>query len=190
MKEQLSTRNNPVIILGDFNSNWFSKKSVIKRLAEEGSLKVYKPQADNLPTYTSSDSRLDWILISSELEFISYKVLPDKLSDHLMVVAEIQLMDMHEIKLKISETLEELEKSGDIVVTSVAPNVVINKFLDTIGDDISLFLDEDQYGAVLNSLNVLISGVKVDNRDFQTIIGLEKYELQNIFDVLNNQKNK
>lgn len=99
-------------------------------------------------------------------------------------------MDMHEIKLKISETLEELEKSGDIVVTSVAPNVVINKFLDTIGDDISLFLDEDQYGAVLNSLNVLISGVKVDNRDFQTIIGLEKYELQNIFDVLNNQKNK
>jgi len=91
MREQLSTRNNPLIILGDFNSNWFSKKSIIKRLAEEGKLKVYKPQAENLPTYVSSGQRLDWILISSELEFVSYKVLPDKLSDHLMVVAEIQL---------------------------------------------------------------------------------------------------
>lgn len=91
MREMLSTRNNPVIILGDFNSNWFSKKSVVKRLAENGKLHAYKPQADNLPTYTGSGRRLDWILISKELEFISYKVLPNKLSDHLMVVAEIQL---------------------------------------------------------------------------------------------------
>ena len=91
MRELLSSRNNPLIILGDFNSEWFSNKSVIKRLAEKGELKAYKPQADNLPTYAGSGSRLDWILISKELEFISYKVLPDKLSDHLMVVAEIQL---------------------------------------------------------------------------------------------------
>ena len=97
MQEVLSKRNNPLIILGDFNSNWFADKSVVKRLAEKGKLKVYKSQANNLPTYNSG-SRLDWILISKELEFISYKVLPDKLSDHLMVVAEIQLMNMHEIK--------------------------------------------------------------------------------------------
>ena len=91
MREQLSSRNNPLIILGDFNSNWFSKKSVIKRLAENGKLQAYKPLADNLATYPGSGRRLDWILISSELEFVSYKVLPDRLSDHLMVVAEIQL---------------------------------------------------------------------------------------------------
>ncbi|NOR79442.1 MAG: hypothetical protein GQ529_01210 [Methyloprofundus sp.] len=91
MREQLSSRNNPLIILGDFNSNWFSKKSVIKRLAENGKLQAYKPLADNLATYPGSGRRLDWILISSELEFISYKVLPDRLSDHFMVVAEIQL---------------------------------------------------------------------------------------------------
>ena len=97
MREQLSSRNNPVIILGDFNSDWFADKSVVKRLAENGKLKAYKPLADNLSTY-SSGSRLDWILISKELEFISYKVLPDKLSDHLMVVAEIQLMNNHEIE--------------------------------------------------------------------------------------------
>ena len=91
MREVLSKRNNPMIILGDFNSDWFSEKSVVKRLAEKGKLKVYKPQADNLPTYNSRGSRLDWILISSELEFVSYKVLQDTLSDHLAVVAEVQL---------------------------------------------------------------------------------------------------
>ena len=91
MRELLSKRNNPLIILGDFNSEWFSEKSVVKRLAEKGELKVYKPRADNLPTYINSGSRLDWILISSEMEFVSYNVLPDRLSDHLMVVAEIQL---------------------------------------------------------------------------------------------------
>ena len=80
-----------MIILGDFNSDWFSDKSVVKRLAEEGKLKVYNPQADNLHTYNSRGSRLDWILISSELEFVSYKVLQDTLSDHLAVVAEVQL---------------------------------------------------------------------------------------------------
>ena len=90
MRELLSTRNNPLIILGDFNSDWFSEKSVVKMLAEKGELKVYKPLANNLPTY-SSGSRLDWVLISRELEFVSYKVLPDRLSDHLMVVAEIRL---------------------------------------------------------------------------------------------------
>ncbi len=91
MKEVLSKRNNPMIILGDFNSEWFSSRSVVKRLAEEGSLKVYQPQADHLSTYNSRGSRLDWILISNELEFVSYEVLQDTLSDHLAVVAEVQL---------------------------------------------------------------------------------------------------
>jgi hypothetical protein len=35
--------------------------------------------------------RLDWILVSEELAFSSYRTLPDRLSDHLGVVAEIEL---------------------------------------------------------------------------------------------------
>lgn len=93
MKEVLSKRNNPMIILGDFNSEWFSDRSVVKRLAEDGSLKVYQPHADHLSTYKSRESRLDWILISSELEFVSYEVLQDTLSDHLAVVAEVRLSE-------------------------------------------------------------------------------------------------
>jgi hypothetical protein len=34
--------------------------------------------------------RLDWILVSDELEFGGYRTLPDQLSDHLGVVAEIR----------------------------------------------------------------------------------------------------
>ncbi|SMG64813.1 hypothetical protein BMETH_27411371973, partial [methanotrophic bacterial endosymbiont of Bathymodiolus sp.] len=44
----------------------------------KGELQVYKPLADNLSTY-GDNHRLDWILISRELEFIVYQVLPDKL---------------------------------------------------------------------------------------------------------------
>lgn len=91
MRQLVSERQNPLIILGDFNSEWFAEQSVVKKLAEQAKLKVYKPLAENMHTYQSG-SRLDWVLISSELEFVSYKVLADELSDHSVVVAEIQLL--------------------------------------------------------------------------------------------------
>ena len=81
----------PFIILGDFNSDWFSDESVVKELAEKSQLKVYEPRAENLHTYVKRGRRLDWILISNELEFVSYKVLPDVISDHLAVVAEVKV---------------------------------------------------------------------------------------------------
>lgn len=87
----LAVREHPMIILGDFNSEWFSDESVVKALAEEAQLKVYEPHAENMRTYVSRDRRFDWILISSELEFVSYRVLPDVISDHLAVVAEVKV---------------------------------------------------------------------------------------------------
>ena len=89
--DALSKRNNPMIILGDFNSEWFSEESVVQELAKKAQMKVYEPHADNLHTYVKGGKRLDWILISNELEFVSYKVLPDVISDHLAVVAEVRL---------------------------------------------------------------------------------------------------
>lgn len=90
--DALSHRNNPLIIMGDFNSEWFAERSVVKRLAEKVRMKVYEPYADNLPTYIKRGTRLDWILISNELEFVSYQVLPDIISDHLAVIAEVRLI--------------------------------------------------------------------------------------------------
>ena len=92
MAEALSKREHPMIILGDFNSDWFSDESVVRRLAEKAQLKVYEPNADNMRTYVSRDRRFDWILISNELEFVSYNVLPDIISDHLAVVAGVRLI--------------------------------------------------------------------------------------------------
>jgi endonuclease/exonuclease/phosphatase family metal-dependent hydrolase len=92
MANALSNRKNPMIILGDFNSNWFSEASVVKDLAERAGFKVYKPGADNMSTYVSKERRLDWILISNELSFVSYRVLPDVISDHFAVVAEVKYL--------------------------------------------------------------------------------------------------
>jgi len=91
MSEVLAGRDNPAIIMGDFNSDWFADEKVVRALAEQGGLHVYRPEAKDLGTYNSSGRRLDWILISGELEFTHYQVLPDLLSDHLAVVATIGL---------------------------------------------------------------------------------------------------
>ncbi len=90
LSETLSGRGNPMIIMGDFNSDWFANEQVVRALAERTGLHVYRPEAEDLATY-SDTRRFDWILISKQLEFVSFKVLPDVLSDHSAVVAEIAL---------------------------------------------------------------------------------------------------
>ena len=89
----LEGRDNPLIILGDFNSDWLADELVIRALADDNELKGYRPAADDLGTYPSGNKRLDWILISETLAFISYEVLPDVLSDHRAILAEIGLRD-------------------------------------------------------------------------------------------------
>ena len=88
LSETLAGRGNPMIIMGDFNSDWFADEQVVRALAERSGLHVYRPDAGDLATY-SGTKRFDWILISEQLEFVSFNVLPDILSDHSAVVAEI-----------------------------------------------------------------------------------------------------
>jgi endonuclease/exonuclease/phosphatase (EEP) superfamily protein YafD len=85
----LAGRHNPAIIMGDFNSEWLNAESIVELLAERAGLHGYKPLSEGLVTYPSSGRRLDWILISDQFVFSDYKVLPNVLSDHLAVVAEI-----------------------------------------------------------------------------------------------------
>lgn len=87
----LKGRNNPVVILGDFNSDWFSEASIVQSLAEKAGLQVYRPEANDLGTYQEGEKRLDWILISNELEFVEYAVLRTEVSDHYPVYAEIAI---------------------------------------------------------------------------------------------------
>ncbi len=90
LAEALAARANPLIVMGDFNSDWTADEQVVRALAERADLQVYRPDAADLPTYSGS-KRYDWILISRQLEFVSFEVLPDILSDHSAVLAEIRM---------------------------------------------------------------------------------------------------
>ena len=88
--EILENDTNPIVIMGDFNCDWKYSESTLHKLVELLDLKIYKPYDENLITFPANGKRLDWILISQELEFVSHKILPDHISDHLAVVAEIK----------------------------------------------------------------------------------------------------
>ena len=87
--QTLSTRENPLIMLGDFNSEWNEEGSIVRLVAEALDLKVYDPKSNGYITYISSDYRIDWILISNELEFKTFDVLSGRVSDHSAVISEI-----------------------------------------------------------------------------------------------------
>jgi endonuclease/exonuclease/phosphatase family metal-dependent hydrolase len=91
MSATLSDRTHPMIVLGDLNSDWSSTDSVVTELAQRCGMQVYQPLAADLGTYPSSGRRLDWVLISDELEFLRHEVLPHVVSDHHAVVADIGL---------------------------------------------------------------------------------------------------
>ena len=80
----------PVVVAGDFNAQWSKEDSVIRSFADQSGMLVFEPHSASLGTFKSPQSkRLDWILITPDLEFLDYESLPSILSDHLVVVAEI-----------------------------------------------------------------------------------------------------
>ena len=86
---RISTRNRPVIVMGDFNSGW-SEGSPLRELADRLDLRTDSPEAP-LVTFPSAGSRLDWILISKKLRMLRHEVLTDPVSDHRAVLAEVTL---------------------------------------------------------------------------------------------------
>jgi len=89
--EGLRQAPGPLIILGDFNSSWDQQESHVRRLREELDLRVYEPEQAGQGTYKSTEGRrLDWILVSADLDFKAYEVLPEQVSDHLAVYAEVE----------------------------------------------------------------------------------------------------
>lgn len=83
-------RRRPLVVLGDFNCSWSDDGRQLRPLARELGLRAYQPQR-RAPTYPSRRPwrRLDWILVSHELDFAAYRTLPNPVSDHLGVVADL-----------------------------------------------------------------------------------------------------
>jgi endonuclease/exonuclease/phosphatase family metal-dependent hydrolase len=91
----LSRVEGPLIVMGDFNSDWSDNDSPVRRLADKLDLSAYDPERDGLGTYKKrSGKRLDWILVSRQLRFLEYKVLPGIVADHFAVYAEIALQEV------------------------------------------------------------------------------------------------
>ena len=90
MVAHLANIGGPLVLMGDLNSHWEQKSSHVRSLAEALDLQAFLPEQNGLGTYKGAmGKRLDWILISQELAFEAYEVLPDIVADHLAVVAEI-----------------------------------------------------------------------------------------------------
>lgn len=87
----IESRSRPLVVMGDFNTVWRARTRLLQKLAGQFQLSTFKPTSAALVTYPGLDRRLDWIFVSSELAIHSYETLPDTLSDHRAVVAEILL---------------------------------------------------------------------------------------------------
>jgi endonuclease/exonuclease/phosphatase family metal-dependent hydrolase len=88
--EVVRRRPGLVVLLGDFNTGWADTDGVLAEVTEKLSLHAYRPAA-NLVTLPRFNRRVDWILISNRLRFAAYDTLPEVLSDHRAVAAEIAL---------------------------------------------------------------------------------------------------
>ena len=86
MVEVLAGRGRPLVVLGDFNCEW---NEALRGLASQLGLHTVRPAAATFPSQGPA-RRLDWILASRELEFVSYRVVATPLSDHLAVVATLR----------------------------------------------------------------------------------------------------
>lgn len=88
--EALADRKRPLVVLGDLNCCWEREPRSMRLLTEGLGLRAHEPEA-RVPTFPSTRPRrrLDWILISPELEFARYRTLPVPLSDHLGVLADL-----------------------------------------------------------------------------------------------------
>lgn len=91
IKAVLAPRKNSIIIMGDFNSEFLAPDYVVKLFTEGSALHAYEFGSDQFKTY--GNKRLDWIFMSRDLEFLSYRVDDAHLSDHRVVIADIKLVD-------------------------------------------------------------------------------------------------
>lgn len=82
-------RGRPMVMMGDFNTALQREDSALQYIALELGLETWLPGAEAMQTFPSNGARLDWILLSGELQFNAFRVLDDEVSDHSAVVAEI-----------------------------------------------------------------------------------------------------
>jgi endonuclease/exonuclease/phosphatase family metal-dependent hydrolase len=89
LDQALQRRHNPLILMGDFNSETLAAQLMQSAADNRRRLHTISPAGLDLSTY--KDKRLDWIIISGELEFVDYRTETTVLSDHHAVIATVTL---------------------------------------------------------------------------------------------------
>jgi len=84
---------NPRIIMGDLNSDYGGDNQLIPLLVDSPGVSTWKPHAE-IVTFPKLHKRLDWVLVSNDIEIVSHALLSDTLSDHRAVVAELRLLEI------------------------------------------------------------------------------------------------
>ena len=90
IRQHFADRARPLVIMGDFNAQWDAGSSELAQFADAMGLSTWQPDADHLITFPRMERRLDWILISDELEFVESEIHDDVLSDHRAVSATLR----------------------------------------------------------------------------------------------------
>jgi len=75
------------------------------------------------------------------------------------------------------QVINEMEKSGDIVVVNPIENSVPKTILSSIEKFVPSMLSRNELIGIENAIGAHQLGFGLDDRDFQTIIGLTKEEL-------------
>lgn len=89
LRSALANRSNPLAVMGDFNSVEIAQQLMREESSTGRHLHTAGDHGE--PWHTYQGKRLDWILLSDELEFLDYNTYPDTLSDHRLVAASIRL---------------------------------------------------------------------------------------------------
>lgn len=91
LAETLGARGRPLILMGDFNTDWEARDGVLRGLAAELGLVAWSAAGSREDTFPRLGRRVDWILVSAGLQLVGYRVLADPLSDHRAVLATVRI---------------------------------------------------------------------------------------------------
>ena len=89
----IEKRHRPVVVMGDFNEDWYDENSAVRLLGETLGLRTHGVRCEECHTHRRMKNFVDWILVSSELNIDEFEVLGDEISDHFAVAATLSLTD-------------------------------------------------------------------------------------------------
>ena len=94
MVDTLKERQRPLVVLGDLHCCWHFEPRSMNLLVRALGLQAHQPET-LVATYPAHRPRrrLDWILVSPELCFSGYHTVGVPLSDHLVLVADLELKE-------------------------------------------------------------------------------------------------